>query len=139
MAFRIRLPDGFTVEVDSTEELQAAISVLRPSTAVNSTPDPLPLETDTLLRFLKTLKGGPLKLLQQLAKVDGPLRDDELRSILSFDSNYQLAGTMAGVAKRAKGQGLTLDQIVKRERIEKESGRYYLYQLTEAMRKAMPQ
>ena len=138
MGFRLRTPDGLIVEVDSTQELQAAIAVLRPQPPIiNPTPSTLPLEADTLRRFHRTLKGGPRLVIQQLAKVDGPVQDDELRALLGFRSNNQLAGTMAGIAKKAKSQHLTLDQIVTKEQHQNGSGKHYLYRLTDAMRAAM--
>ena len=139
MAFRLRLPDGLLVEVDSPHELQAAIAVLCPPPSANPPAATLPPEADAFRRFQKALKGHPHLVIQQLAKAEGTVRDDELRTLLSFQTNYQLAGTMAGLAKQAKRQHLTLDQIVTKEQYQNESGKHYLYQLTDAMRATMTQ
>ena len=142
MPFRLHLPGGIQVDVDSPEELRAAIAVLRPRPNIDATPatairGTLPLEIESLRRFQQTLKGRPQMVLQQLAKAEGAVRDDELRALLNFDSNNQLAGTMAGLAKRAKTQGLVLNQIVAKARIQNGSKRHYTYRLTDAMREAM--
>ena len=137
MAFRLRLPDGLLVEVDSPHELQAAIAVLRPSPSANPPPATLSPETNAFRRFQKALKGHSHLVIQQLAKAEGAVWDDELRTLLSFQTNNQLAGTMAGLAKQAKRQHLTLDQIVTKEQHQNGSGKHYVYRLTDAMRAAM--
>ena len=79
MPFRIHLPGGIQVEVDSPEELRAAIAVLRPRPNIDATPvtairGTLPLEIDSFRRFQRALKGRPRLVLQQLAKAEGAVR-----------------------------------------------------------------
>ena len=137
MAFRLRLPDGLVVEVDSTLELQAVIAALHPLPSANPPAATLPPEADAFRRFQRALKGHSRLVLQQLAKAEEAVRDDELRAVLGFGSNNQLAGTMAALAKQAKRERLTLDQIVTKKQYKNGSGKHYLYQLTDAMRAAI--
>ena len=88
MAFRLRLPDGLLVEVDSPLELQAE---------------------------------------GERERFEGE-RERELRTLLGFETNNQLAGTIAGLAKQAKRQHLR----VTREQYHNESGKHYLYKGNDA-------
>ena len=52
-------------------------------------------------------------------------------ALLGFGSNNQLAGTMAGLAKQAKRQHLGLDPDSRQGQHQNESGKHYVYGLTD--------
>jgi hypothetical protein len=135
MAFRLRLSDGLTIEVDSLDELRAAISIFRP-TPLPQAPQPLnlPLEADLLRQFVRQLRGHPRQVVLHLGRAEGVVRDDELRTVLGFQTNYQLAGTMGGLSKRAVRLGIAFDQVITREVHQNGAGRHYTYRLTDGMR-----
>lgn len=61
-----------------------------------------------------------------LAGPEEGLTDAELRAHLGFRTNNELAGTMAGISKNAKGVGLSLEHVLTKRKLTDGSYRYRL-------------
>src|SRR5687767_4277604 len=62
--------------------------------------------------FLKNLTQKPLGILNALANAPNGLSDSELREAVGIESKVVLAGTMSAIAKLAKKDGISYQDIV---------------------------
>ena len=138
MGYKLILPDGLVVEMDSASELQQAVQVLSlQPTLVPLLNETIPLEASDLRRFLKGMPRKQRSMLTCLANASGSVKDEELRHLIGAKDNSKLGGTMAALSKRAKAVGLTIDDIFEKESWKNGKGRHYSYTMTDAMRSAM--
>ena len=140
MPFKLILPDGLVVEVDTSVELQQAVQVLRPQPALVSLlqeGETIPLEASDLRRFMKGMPKKQRLMLACLANATGSVKDEELRAVIGAKDNAKLGGSMAAISKRAKAVGLTIDDIFDKEISKNSKGSHYSYTMTDAMRSVM--
>ena len=152
MAFKLTLPDGLVVEVDSAAELQEARNVLWPQQApahqaqqpelpvqpVDS-PDSPPLDIIVFRRFLRGMPDKQRAIMDRLNAVfPESVRDEALWAVLGIHDNSKLGGTMGAIAKKAVKAGMTIDDAFTKNHWQADGVRHYSYTLTEGMRAAMP-
>jgi hypothetical protein len=144
---KITTKDGITIEMaegDSASQLTAVLAAL----GVRDAPRP-PQEQqesrfvslrDKLEAFsLSITSEQQRELLYLLVQSPEGLPDEELRAKLNISGdNKALAGTMAGLSRRAVGFGLELNaHIMTKETKRGPSGRVYRYRLTPQMREVL--
>jgi hypothetical protein len=147
MAYKLHLPDGLIVEVDTSTELHEAVRLLRPATTpVRPVQQPAlpvqqngaaPPDTATLRRFIRGMPSLQRNILDCLNGTSEGMNDVALRVNVGLEDNSKLGGTMSGLSKRAVKFGFTFNDVILKEIQQTSSGRHYLYTLTQGMRAAM--
>lgn len=133
MGFKIRLPNEVVVETETVTELRAALETLGysgqalPSTDSESSGGS---KATKLTRFWHRLGSeNQRRVLLSLAERPTGMTDRELRELLGFKNNNELAGVLGAVGRNAKAVGATYDDVVSWQW----KGEDYLYRLTQEM------
>ena len=143
MAYRLKLPSGLVVEVDSSSELKEAVQALSlqpsliPEHQQSQSSSPHASDVSDVKGFLKGLPRKQRLILNCLAVATGNVSDARLRDVSSSKTNIKLGGTIGAISKRAKKFGLTLDDVLEREIGKDESGRHYNYTMPDSMKAAI--
>jgi hypothetical protein len=153
MSFRVRLPNGLVVEVDSENELRAALSVIgtngaasasstqpparRAAAPKGATPDSI---TERLTAFYERIRTPEQrKVLQALAGFDDWIDDSELRNRIGLEAKSSALGAyMAALTRNAKATELNFNKHVLAHQKKWTAGPnrrpYHLYKLMPEMR-----
>ncbi len=131
MTIKIRLPNNVVIEADNQYDLRAVFAALGISNGVSQTVQGEPPKEQSALDRLQKLWGrlgseNQRQALRALAEASDGLSDSELRSLLQFKSNNELAGVIGGIAKNAKAVGLKIDHVL----IKQVLADGYAYRLT---------
>lgn len=150
MAYKLRLPDGLMLEVDSPDELRTALAIVRrsergrqapaPNPPVNQAPlvPAPPVDVSLLRRFLRATPDRQRTVLNSLFQASQGLTDEELCAVLGIQGNAALGGTMAGLAKNARKLHFGIEHVLTKTQSHNGAGRHYHYAMTEQMKSAMP-
>lgn len=139
MSYKLHLPDGLVIEVDTSSELAEAVRVMRPTTApvpalvVEQSDAAIP-EAATYRRFLKGLPEKQRKILDCLSIASGGVPDERLWAVLGIIDNSKLGGIMGALSKKADKAGMTIKDAFSKQSRQDTTGRHYTYTITEAMR-----
>ena len=143
MAYKLTLPSGLVVEVDSSTELEEAVRVLLPQpipprpVQESVLPDSPQVDPMILRRFLRGMPSKQRKILDCLNAASESATDEQLWAALGITDNTNLGGTMGALSKRAIKIGMTIDDAFLKTSWQNENGRHYSYTITEGMRAAM--
>ena len=150
MAYKLRFHDGLTLEVDTADELRVALDVIRAPQRVRQTPTrnitanqtrpapATPVSGSLLRKFLKATPGRQRTVLNSLSQAPQGLTDEQLRTALGLQTNAELGGTMAGLAKNAQKLHFGFEHVLTKTQSKNGTGRHYHYTMTEEMRSVMP-
>lgn len=149
MAFKIKR-GGWTIEVDSADELHEAMSRLvsidirdqsqttsKKGERIARPQNPNDRNLSQLwLSFGNTKKA---ELLQALKENPDGMTDEALRARIHIVNNNALAGVLGAISKNTLKAGLKPSHIMsKSEQIGNDGKRVYIYKLTKEMMEAMP-
>jgi len=129
MSFKVTYK-GLVVECNSIEDVDALASQnLGPGVQTGSST----FSNDAKIGLLWNGLDEPYrKMLRSLGSQKEGSTDGELRHLLGFENNHQLAGVMAGLSKLIKRHGFSKKEVIKRQKNTDGNGkRIYRYSLNE--------
>jgi len=133
--------DGFSFEVDTADELEIVMRVLRHvHIAQKASNETEAVEPKSLTEFFKGMEQDS-KQSQIIAALRGKpqgIPDYELRALLGLESGPALGGTLGALTKMANKAGLNSSDIIE-TRIEPDKSGFsmYVYRLTDKMQEAI--
>lgn len=125
------------IETDTAREMAAMLAALginlNGTAAAAAQTTTAPASRERLAALLAELPERQRAVIDMLRA--GPATDSALRTLLSFQTNNELAGVMGGIGKNAKAHQLVSADIYRRITAPGDfgEGSHYVYELTPAM------